>query len=78
MIYEFGVVHDTSCCHELILKIFEGPGPAPGRYGPGWRQMAQKTEFYVQAHGGGQVFWKAMAKMDESWKEEKVFNILAH
>jgi len=40
--------------------------------------MAQKIEFYVQAHGGGQVLWKAMAKMDESWKEEKGFNILAH
>ena len=44
--------------------------------------MAQKTEFYVQAHGGGRVFWKAMAKMDESWKEQKlkglVFNIVAH
>ena len=40
----------------------------PGRYGPGWRQMAQKTEFYVQAHGGGQVFLQAMANMDERWK----------
>ena len=48
----------------------------PGRYGPGWRQMAQKTEFYVQAHGGGLVFLKAVAKMDERWKEERLKGVV--
>ena len=56
-----------------------GPGPAAGRYGPGWRQMAQKTEFYVQAHGGGRVFWKAMAKWmkDGRLKSEKVWCLIS-